>query len=300
MTSSGVLGILGLTAPSASLATLIASSALVVFSTLAAGVDAFVGSGLPTDEVVVEVALDAGFLVALIFALLGFLLRVGVFRGGVVGGTLSATLLALACVGRIILARKPSSTLASFLGTGWSLATCFGGGPILGRCLPATDDDLATLFPGRDDLLVDRGFVIGCSGEVPFLVLEPDAAVWVVRLGGSLTGRVGDLGLGLTKPPGETLEGVVDDFFWAAGFLSTGGVLDRFEGTWVGLAAGFGCDEGVEGFSLAGAGVDALALSAPFTALGTPTPVLWARAAPGRLVSLPWFGGALPPAPAFS
>lgn len=313
MTSSrsGVFGIFGLaafscgvssgTAASASLATLIASSAWAVFSTLAvislaAGVGAFDGSGLPTDEVAVEVVLDAAFLVAPIFALLGFLLRVAVFRGGVVGA-FSATLLALACVGRIILARKPSSTLASFLGTGWSLATCFGGGPILGRCLPATEDDLTRLFPddGRDDLLVDRGFVISCSGEAPFFVLEPDAAVWVVKLGGSLMGRVGDFGLGLTNPPGETVEGV--DFFSAAGFLSTDGVLDRFEGTSVVFPAGFGCDEGVEDFPFASAGVDAFVLSAPFRALVTLAPLPVPRAAPVRLMSLPWLRGPLLPIP---
>lgn len=44
--------------------------------------------------------------------------------------------------------------------------------------------------------------------------------MWVVRLAGSLTGRVGDFGLGLTKPPGETLAGAV--FFSAAGFPAFG------------------------------------------------------------------------------
>jgi hypothetical protein len=41
------------------------------------------------------------------------------------------------------------------------------------------------------------------------LILEPDAAVCAMRLGGSLTGFVGDLGLGLTKPMPEVklLEG---------------------------------------------------------------------------------------------
>lgn len=99
-----------------------ASSALAVFSTLgatsfAAGVGATDVIGLTTDDDAVEVVLDTGFLAAPIFALLGFLLKVGVFRGGVVG-TFSAALLALACVGRIILAKKPSSTLASLFGTG--------------------------------------------------------------------------------------------------------------------------------------------------------------------------------------
>lgn len=137
---------------------------------------------------------------------------------------------------------------------------------------------------------------------VPVFVLEPEAAVWVVRLEGSLTGRVGDLGLGLTCTPGETLEGV--DFFSAAGFLSTGGVLVPFEGASVVLLAGFGCDEGVEGFPFASAGVDALALSAPFRALVTPVlllaplPVPRLAPAPGPLLSLPWLRGPLLPFPA--
>lgn len=37
-----------------------------------------------------------------------------------------------------------------------------------------------------------------CGGAVA--VLEPDEAVWAVREAGSLIGRVGDFGLGFTKP----------------------------------------------------------------------------------------------------
>lgn len=44
--------------------------------------------------------------------------------------------------------------------------------------------------------------------------------MWVVRLAGSLTGRVGDFGLGFTKPPGEALTGA--GFFSAAGFTAFG------------------------------------------------------------------------------
>lgn len=168
---------------------------------------------------------------------------------------------------------------------------------MLGRCLPATDDDLTRLFPedGSDDLLVDRGFVVGCSGVVPVLVLEPDAVVWVVRLGGSLTGRVGDFGLGLTNPPGETLEGV--DFFSGAGFLSTGGVLDRFDGASVVLPADFGCDEGAEDFPFASAGVEVFTFSVPFKALLTPAPLLVPLPVPRREppMSLPWLRGPLLP-----
>lgn len=168
---------------------------------------------------------------------------------------------------------------------------------MLGRCLPATEDDLTRLFAddGSDDLLVDRGFVVGCSGVVPFLDLEPDAAVCVVRLGGSLTGRVGDFGLGLTNPPGEILEGV--DFFSGAGFLSAGGVLDRFEDTSAVLPADFGCDEGVEDFPFASAGVEAFALSVPFRALLIPAPLLVPLPVPrrGPPMSLPWLRGPLLP-----
>jgi hypothetical protein len=37
-----------------------------------------------------------------------------------------------------------------------------------------------------------------CGGAVA--VLEPDEAVWAVSEAGSLIGRVGDFGLGFTKP----------------------------------------------------------------------------------------------------
>lgn len=59
-------------------------------------------------------------------------------------------------MGRIILARKPSSTLASFLMTGWSLAGSLGGGPMLGLCLLAAEDDLASALVDAFDLLVER------------------------------------------------------------------------------------------------------------------------------------------------
>lgn len=76
----------------------------------------------------------------------------------------------------------------------------------------------------------------------------------VVSLSGSLTGCVGDLGLGLTNG-GETTEGA--DFF-SVGFLSVAGVADRF--TSGSLPAVFGWVEDV------GAGLVVFALSAPFRA----------------------------------
>ena len=89
---------------------------------------------------------------------------------------------------------------------------------MLGRCLPAAEDDL----PRALARLVERAeFSWEDGGALPeVLVLDPEAVVWVVRLGGSLTGRVGDFGLGLTKPPGETLAGTA--FFSAVGFAAFG------------------------------------------------------------------------------
>ena len=107
-------------------------------------------SGLPAAEVAADVALETGFLAEPLFALAGFLVAPAVFLGGVVG-TFSFTLLAYDCVGRIILARKPSSTFDSFFGTGWSFAGSFGGGPRLGRCLPAAETDLRIPLPAVPD-----------------------------------------------------------------------------------------------------------------------------------------------------
>lgn len=98
-------------------------------------------SGLGAAEVVVEVVLDTGLFVVTDFALADFLGAAAGLLGGVMG-TFSFTLEALAWVGRIILAKKLSSTLASFFTTGWSLAGSLGGGPMLGRCLLAAEDDL--------------------------------------------------------------------------------------------------------------------------------------------------------------
>jgi hypothetical protein len=79
------------------------------------------------------------------------------------------------------------------------------------------------------------------AGTLAIPSLEADAAVWVVSLSGSLTGRVGDFGFGLTKPvlDGARLSGagfLVDenDDLEAAGFLSVsslGAVAVCFFGT---------------------------------------------------------------------
>lgn len=59
------------------------------------------------------------------------------------------------------------------------------------------------------------------------LTLEPDAAVWVVRPAGSLTGRVGDLGLGLTNP-------LLEGDGWSGGGL----LMDADPGSLAELIAG--------------------------------------------------------------
>lgn len=201
-------------------------------------------SGLGAAEVVAEVVFDNGLLVGTDFALADFLGAAAGLLGGVTG-TFSFFLDALAAVGRIILARKPSSTLASFFTTGWSLAGNFGGGPMLGRCLPAAEDDLSRAlvrFVERAEFSWEDG------GAVPegILLLDPEAVVWVVRLGGSLTGRVGDFGLGLTKPAGETLTGAA--FFSVLG-VAAFGVVGGWDVVLVGLAAGFGCGAGSGDFT---------------------------------------------------
>lgn len=110
---------------------------------------------------------------------------------------------------------------------------------MLGRCLLAAEDDL----PSALERLVERAeFSWDDGGALPdVLVLDPEAVVWVVRLGGNLTGRVGDFGLGLTKPPGEALTGAV--FFSLLGFAAFG-VVGGWDAVLVGLLAGFGCGAG--------------------------------------------------------
>lgn len=97
----------------------------------------------------------------------------------------------------------------------------------------------------------------------------------MVRLAGSLAGRVGDFGLGLTKPSGETLAGAG---FFPVTFFSAVGVVDRRGFVSDGLLAGFGCDTGVDGltdwmaavfWAVPAAGLVAFVLSTPFTGLWT-------------------------------
>jgi hypothetical protein len=163
----------------------------------------------------------ASLLTALPSALLvGFLAGAGTegFRGGVMA--FSATLDADAWVGRIIRARKLSSTCFSFLVGGYSLAGCFGGGPKLGRGLLMVELCLlSVLAPAALVAVVATVETLPRLGErprgsaacmlplalesdcLPGLTLEPEAVVCVVRRSGSRTGRVGDLGFGLTNAP---------------------------------------------------------------------------------------------------
>lgn len=94
-----------------------------------------------------------------------------------------------------------------------------GGGPRLGRCrLTLELCRLSVLVPAVLVAVVATVDTLVLLGERPSgsatwrvpllrdavwrgtLTLEPDAAVWVVRPGGSLTGRVGDLTFGFTNP----------------------------------------------------------------------------------------------------
>jgi hypothetical protein len=149
------------------------------------------------------------------FAVAAFLGAAG-FLGGLV-----CTLLFVFCaddaVGRIMRARNPWSTSFSRLVGGWS---CFGGGPRLGRdrlivelCLlrPLVGTALLDPLPVVEPLALLAGRPWGSAGRAVLLVresdwlrgvltLEPDEAVCVVKLEGSLTGRVGDLTFGLMNP----------------------------------------------------------------------------------------------------
>lgn len=108
-------------------------------SILAIGVIFRVASGLPIED-----ALEDSL------PLPGFLDPSFDLRGGV-SGTFSVVLLLLAFVGRIIRARKLSSTLSSFFVVGWSLADCLGGGPMLGRGRLAAELCLLGGLPAAED-----------------------------------------------------------------------------------------------------------------------------------------------------
>lgn len=170
-------------------------------------------------------------------------------------------------MGRIMRARKPSSTSFSFLVGGWSLAACLGGGPRLGRDRLMVEFCLlrvlvpAVLVVATVDVLVLLGARPWFSVAVRRLPLvrevvragfslETDAAVCVVKLGGSLTGRVGDLTLGLTNP-------VPEGGGWRGGGLLTDD--DRVEELPAGPAESvfWGCRGALSGVLLANFGADA-------------------------------------------
>jgi len=164
-------------------------------------------------------------------------------------------------------AKKLSSTCFSFLMGGYSLADCFGGGPKLGRgrlmvelCLlrllppataVATVDTLPLLGERPSDSAVWKLPLFLESDCREGLTLEPDEAVCVVKPAGSLTGRVGDLGLGLTNPvpAGEGCNGgglftdcalgVLDVEAFVLGVSTFSGCLENRSGV---LAGSFGVD----------------------------------------------------------
>lgn len=129
-------------------------------------------------------------------------------RGGVMG-LRSKVLDEKLCVGRIIRAKKASSTWPSRLATGWSWASFFGGGPRLGRGRLITEFwRLSSLTGGT----VESGIaarLARLSARLPgtraATVLDCEAAVGWVSEGGRATGLVGDFGLGLIKPVPELL-----------------------------------------------------------------------------------------------
>lgn len=177
---------------------------------------------------------------------------------------------------------------------------------MLGRCLPAAEADLRTSLLAVPDVVAVRlvgrpVFVCADGGPLPevALDLEPEAAVWLVRLAGILVGRVDDFDLGLANPSGETL--VDASFlvgFFSAVFLWAFGVVDRRDAGSDGLLAGFDCVAGVvdlTGWAFAvfravpAAGFVAFVLSTPFRVLVTAAPPLV------PLLALPPVGLLLPP-----
>ena len=110
-------------------------------------------------------------------------------RGGEAG--LSCVLLALAAVGRIMRERKSplgAPPVVDARESGRLVAVVAGA--IEGR------DDLVPGATGFGRVVVDGFRVIFCSSPC----FAADAAVGAIRWEGSLTGRVGDFGVGFLKP----------------------------------------------------------------------------------------------------
>ncbi len=187
-------------------------------------------------------------------------------RGGVIGA-FSVVLEDDAWVGRIIRARKLSSTSFSFFVGGYSFAACFGGGPKLGRGRLMVELCLLRLLfaPGfvAEVVAVEALALLGerPTGSIVWMVplarecdcraaltLEPEAAVWVISPAGSRTGRVGDLGLGLTNPMPDEGDGwsgggrlmdedlaVLEDSVLALGVSVFSGCRELRSGVFVGI-----------------------------------------------------------------
>jgi len=148
-----------------------------------------------------------------LFVVLGCTWRCPERLGGV-GGAFSFVLEDDDWVGRIIRARKPSSTCFSL----WAEATldegCFGGGPTVGRdpwieegCFlivrPPPGPFTLTLLAGRPEVVPElRPPDRLPDAAAPF---DTDDAVGAIRDDGKLTGFVGDFGFGLTNPDSDTL-----------------------------------------------------------------------------------------------
>jgi len=112
--------------------------------------------------------------------------------------TLSCDLWAELVVGLIIRARKPSSAAPLTLDFGLSVTRGIGGLPKAGRSLfkvEAFRRSVAAFSGERVEVLPIDLRLVGADGAV----LEADAAVEAVSDTGNFTGRVGDLGFGLTK-----------------------------------------------------------------------------------------------------
>jgi hypothetical protein len=150
-------------------------------------------------------------------------------------------LLALAVVGRIILAKKPSWSPEFDLGRLCLLACfvsfSFGGGPRLGRCelledfLGGSLEDVPWTVLVRRAVFVDP--VTFTAGGLDPATFDSELAVGAVKCEGSFTGLVGDFGRGLLKEEawvvvegllGLTATDELDDVI--GGLVDPGGLTD--------------------------------------------------------------------------